>query len=149
MQPAPIGALADPQLAYTQQGYVAVTQVAPKSPGLALLGSFFFPGLGQLINGQVGKGIAMFVAYLVSIALLFVFIGFLLVPAIWIWSMVDAYSGAKQWNARHGILAAERVLGRPTTRSTRPRHDPGPPDGHGVLRLRFVACSSSESSCSA
>ena len=103
--PAPVGALANPQLAYTQQGYVAVTQVAPKSPGLALLGSFFFPGLGQLINGQVGKGIAMFVAYLVSIALLFVFIGFLLVPAIWIWSMVDAYSGAKQWNARHGILS--------------------------------------------
>ena len=104
-QRAPIGALASPQLAYTQQGYVAVTQVAPKSPGLALLASFFFPGLGQLVNGQVGKGIAMFVAYLVSLALLFVFVGFLLVPAIWIWSMVDAYSGAKQWNARHGILS--------------------------------------------
>lgn len=25
--------------------------VAPKSPGLALLASFFIPGLGQLING--------------------------------------------------------------------------------------------------
>ena len=105
VQRAPIGALTNPQLAYTQQGYVAVTQVAPKSPGLALLGSFFFPGLGQLINGQVGKGIAMFVAYLVSIVLLFAIIGFVLVPAIWIWSMVDAYSGAKQWNARHGILS--------------------------------------------
>ena len=103
--PAPMGALPSPQLAYTQQGYVAVTQVAPKSPGLALLGSFFFPGLGQLINGQVGKGVAMFVAYLVSIALLFAIIGFVLVPAIWIWSMVDAYSGATQWNARHGILS--------------------------------------------
>jgi len=104
-QPAPIGALVNPKLAYTQQGYVAVTQVAPKSPGLALLGSFFFPGLGQLINGQAGKGIAMFLAYLFSIALIFVFIGVVLVPAIWIWSMVDAYSGAKEWNARHGILS--------------------------------------------
>ena len=104
-QPVPAGPLANPHLAYTQQGYVAVTQVAPKSPGLALLGSFFFPGLGQLINGQVGKGIAMFVAYLISLVLLFVFIGFVLVPAIWIWSMVDAYSGAKQWNASHGILS--------------------------------------------
>jgi TM2 domain-containing membrane protein YozV len=101
----PTGSLANPQLAYTQQGYVAVTQVAPKSPGLALLGSFFFPGLGQLMNGQVGKGIAMFVAYLISVVLLFVVIGVLLVPAIWIWSMVDAYSGAQQWNARHGILS--------------------------------------------
>lgn len=104
-QHPPTGALATPQLAYTQQGYVAVTRVAPKSPGLALLGSFFFPGLGQLINGQVGKGIAMFVAYLVSIALVLAIIGFVLVPAIWIWSMVDAYSGAQQWNARHGILS--------------------------------------------
>lgn len=105
VQPAPVGPPANPHLAYTQQGYVAVTQVAPKSPGLALLGSFFFPGLGQLVNGQVGKGIAMVVAYLVSLVLLFVLIGFVLVPAIWIWSMVDAYSGAKQWNARHGILS--------------------------------------------
>jgi TM2 domain-containing membrane protein YozV len=104
-QPAQVAGLQTPQLAYTQQGYVAVTQVAPKSPGLALLGSFFFPGLGQLINGQVGKGIAMFAAYLVSLVLLFAFIGFFLVPAIWIWSMVDAYGGAKQWNARHGILS--------------------------------------------
>ena len=103
--PGEVTGLPTPQLAYTQQGYFAVTQVAPKSPGLALLGSFFFPGLGQLINGQVGKGIAMFAAYLVSLVLLFVFIGFVLVPAIWIWSMVDAYSGAKQWNARHGILS--------------------------------------------
>ena len=47
----------------------------------------------------------MFGAYLVSLVLLFVFIGFVLVPAIWIWSMVDAYGGAKQWNARHGILS--------------------------------------------
>ena len=104
-QPDQVAGLPAPQLAYTQQGYVAVTQVAPKSPGLALLGSFFLPGLGQLINGQVGKGIAMFVAYLVSLVLLFVLIGFVLVPAIWIWSMVDAYGGAKQWNAQHGILS--------------------------------------------
>jgi TM2 domain-containing membrane protein YozV len=105
VQPAPIGALANPRLAHTQQGYVAVSQVAPRSPGLALLASFFLPGLGQLVNGQVGKGIAMFVAYLVSLAMIFVFIGVVLAPAIWIWSMADAYSGAKQWNARHGILS--------------------------------------------
>ena len=115
MRPVPTGALANPplanprlaspQLAYTQQGYVAVTQVAPKSPGLALVASFFVPGLGQLVNGQVGKGVAMFFAYVVSLLLLFAFIGFVLAPAVWIWSMVDAYSGAQQWNARHGILS--------------------------------------------
>jgi TM2 domain-containing membrane protein YozV len=105
VQHAPIGSLANPQLAYTQQGYVAVTQVAPKSPGLALLASFFVPGLGQLMNGQAGKGVLMFALYLFSFVLMFVLIGFLTAPAVWIWSMVDAYSGAQQWNARHGILS--------------------------------------------
>ena len=105
VQHAPMGTQANPQLAYTQQGYVAVTQVAPKSPGLALLASFFVPGLGQLINGQAGKGIVMFLLYAFSFVLMFLLIGFLTAPAVWIWSMVDAYRGAQQWNARHGILS--------------------------------------------
>jgi TM2 domain-containing membrane protein YozV len=105
VQPAPIGALAAPQLAYTEQGYVPVTQVAPKSPGLALLGSFVVPGLGQLMNGQVGKGLLLFLAYLVSIVLMLVVIGFFTAFAVWVWAMVDAYGGAQQWNARHGILS--------------------------------------------
>lgn len=102
---APTASLASPQLAYTQQGYVAVTQVAPKSPALALLGSFFVPGLGQLMNGAAGKGVLMFVAYVISLVLILAFIGLFLAPAVWIWSMVDAYGGAQQWNARHGILS--------------------------------------------
>lgn len=105
VQAAPTGSLPSPQLAYTQQGYVAVTQVAPKSPALALLGSFFFPGLGQLMNGEVGKGVLMFLAYVVSLVLILAFVGLFLAPAVWIWSMVDAYGGARQWNARHGILS--------------------------------------------
>lgn len=105
VQPAPVGALAQPRLAYTQDGYVAVTQVAPKSPGLALLGSFVVPGLGQLMNGQVAKGLLTFLAYLVSIVLMFVVIGFFTAFAVWVWAMVDAYGGAQQWNARHGILS--------------------------------------------
>jgi len=32
-------------------------------------------------------------------------IGFLVIPAVWVWGMVDAYQGAKSWNARHGILS--------------------------------------------
>lgn len=102
---APTGSLGGPQLAYTQQGYVAVTQVAPKSPALALLGSFFVPGLGQLMNGQAGKGVLMFLAYVVSLVLILAVVGVFLAPAVWIWSMVDAYGGARQWNARYGILS--------------------------------------------
>jgi TM2 domain-containing membrane protein YozV len=99
------GSLSSPRLAYTQQGYVAVTQVAPKSPALALLGSFFVPGLGQLMNGAAGKGVLMFLAYVISLVLILAFIGLFLAPAVWIWSMVDAYGGARQWNATHGILS--------------------------------------------
>lgn len=103
--PPPNATLAQPQLAYTPAGYVAVSHVAPKSPGLALLASFFLPGLGQLVNGQVAKGLVTLVAFAVSWVLIFALIGFLLLPALWIWSMVDAYTGAQRWNARHGILS--------------------------------------------
>ena len=84
-------------------GYGVV--VAPKSPALALVASFFVPGLGQLINGEIGKGIGMLVGYAVAIVLVIVLIGFVAAPAIWIWSMVDAYQGAQRWNTGHGIIA--------------------------------------------
>ncbi|HMM96296.1 hypothetical protein [Phycicoccus sp.] len=96
-QPAPL--VAGPY------GYAPAVRVAPKSPGVAVIASFFLPGLGQFINGQAGKGVAFLLTYLVSFVLLFVFIGFITLPAVWIWSMVDAYSSAQAWNARHGILS--------------------------------------------
>ena len=80
-------------------------QVAPKSPGLALLGSFFVPGLGQLMNGDAGKGVLLFFLYVLSFFLMFVLIGFLTAPAVWVWGMVDAYGGAQRWNAQRGIVS--------------------------------------------
>ena len=80
-------------------------QVAPKSPGLALLASFFLPGLGQLVNGQAAKGILVFVMWVLSLASILVLVGFLLAPVVWVWSMVDAYSDARRWNARHGVVS--------------------------------------------
>jgi TM2 domain-containing membrane protein YozV len=79
--------------------------VAAKNPGLALVASFFIPGLGSLMNGSVGIGIVIFLSYCVAWASIFVVIGFVLVPAVWVWGMVDGYQGAKKWNARHGILS--------------------------------------------
>jgi TM2 domain-containing membrane protein YozV len=80
-------------------------QVAPKNPGLALVTSFFFPGLGTLMNGQAGKGIGIFVGYAISWVLCLVLIGFIGVFGFWVWGMVDAYQGAKKWNSAHGILS--------------------------------------------
>lgn len=68
---------------------------APKSPGVALLLSFFICGAGQMYNGQVGKGILMLIGFVLTIWL------FGLGLIIYIWSMVDAYSTAKQMNLRY------------------------------------------------
>lgn len=86
-------------------GYAPATRVAPKSAGVAVIASSFLPGLGQFINGQAGKGVAFLLSYFVGFLLLFVFVGILVIPVVWIWSMVDAYSSAQAWNARHGILS--------------------------------------------
>lgn len=80
-------------------------QVSPKNPGLALLASFFIPGLGSLINGSVAIGIIIMIAYFVSWLLIFVIIGIPMLIVIWIWGMIDAYTGAKKWNIAHGILS--------------------------------------------
>jgi hypothetical protein len=32
-------------------------------------------------------------------------VGFLTAPVVWIWGMVDAYSGAQRWNAARGIVS--------------------------------------------
>ncbi len=79
--------------------------VAPKNPGIALVASFFIPGLGSLMNGSAGKGIGIFAGYVVGWMFSFVLIGLPFLFGFWIWGMVDAYNGARSWNARHGILS--------------------------------------------
>jgi uncharacterized protein YegL/TM2 domain-containing membrane protein YozV len=91
---------------YPQQRYQPPPMmVAPRSPALTTLASCFVPGLGSFMNGDVGKGIVILVGYSISIPLMFVVIGFLTAPVFWIWGLVDAYSGAKKWNASHGIVS--------------------------------------------
>lgn len=50
--------------------------------------SFFLPGLGQLIKGEVGRGLLFFVGWAVGLCLL-VFPG----VVVWIWAIKDAYQG--------------------------------------------------------
>ena len=91
-----------------------------KNPGEAVLFSFLIPGVGQMYNGQVGKGVALLLVSTAGAAVAIsaagscnfstdcnntasevlggsVFLG------AWIYSMVDAYSGAKQHNAKLGF----------------------------------------------
>lgn len=69
-----------------------------KNPGVAAVLSFFYCGLGQIYNGQIFKGILMFVAYSISILLMYVMVGFITTPILWIWGMYDAYRKAERLN---------------------------------------------------
>ena len=65
------------------------------NPILPALCSFVIPGAGQAINGDYGKAIALFLGYLVSIGLIFVFIGLLTTPALHLYGVYDAFTSAQ------------------------------------------------------
>ncbi|MBI4494121.1 MAG: zinc-ribbon domain-containing protein, partial [Chloroflexi bacterium] len=69
-----------------------------KSAGLAAVLSFLWCGLGQIYNGQIGKGVVMGVLYLISAILIFLVIGIITTPILWTWGMVDAYRTAERIN---------------------------------------------------
>jgi TM2 domain-containing membrane protein YozV len=77
----------------------SVEFVERKSPGIAAVLSFLFTGLGQIYNGQIGKGIGFVVLGVVFLLTVLVLIGFILYPVFWIYNIYDAYSTAKKINA--------------------------------------------------
>lgn len=89
---------------YYQQPYPGM-MVAPKSPGIAVLASFFIPGLGSMISGRGGLGALILCLYIVSWILTLVLIGFLGVFGFWIWGMIQGYNDAVAWNRGHGIIS--------------------------------------------
>ena len=60
--------------------------------GVPALLSFIFPGLGQVIKGQVGKGVLIMIAQFVFFLLSFVVIGVIPLIILWIWAITDAYN---------------------------------------------------------
>ena len=75
-----------------------------KNPAVATILSFFFMGLGQIYNGQISKAVIFIILYAISIGLMFIIIGFITTPILWIWGMVDANKSAKKINEK---IAAE------------------------------------------
>ena len=69
-----------------------------KNPAISVILSFFFMGLGQIYNGEIGKGILFIISYVISCLLMFVLIGFITTPILWIVGMVDAHSSANKIN---------------------------------------------------
>jgi TM2 domain-containing membrane protein YozV len=79
--------------------------VAPKSPGVALLISFFLPGVGSMYAGSAGLGVIILILWLISLVTVFVVIGWFLAPACWIWGMIAAHMNAQRWNRERGIIS--------------------------------------------
>jgi TM2 domain-containing membrane protein YozV len=67
-----------------------------KNAGLAAVLSAIWPGLGQIYNGEIGKGVATMVLHVINFFLLFVLIGFLTGFAVWVWAIYDAYTVAER-----------------------------------------------------
>jgi TM2 domain-containing membrane protein YozV len=65
-----------------------------KSPGVAAVLSFVFPGLGQVCNGDTGRGILFLIGTLIG-SLLLVIPGLI----IWVYQIYDAYKTAQRMNA--------------------------------------------------
>ena len=72
---------------YRQQVASIASPQASQKHGIPALLSFFIPGLGQMVKGQVGKGILAFIGVGLGIVML-------VIPGvmIWIWQIVDAYN---------------------------------------------------------
>jgi len=69
-----------------------------KNAGLAAVLSFFYMGLGQIYNGQIGKGVFFIILYTISWFLCLVIVGFLTTPIMWVWGMYDAYKTSEKIN---------------------------------------------------
>lgn len=57
--------------------------------GIPALMSFFIPGLGQLIKGQVGKSVILFTAFVVFVISI---VGSPIALILWLWGVYDAYN---------------------------------------------------------
>jgi TM2 domain-containing membrane protein YozV len=73
-----------------------------KSAGLAAVLSFLIPGLGQIYNGQIVKGLIIVVVQAINVALMHVLIGFVSYPIVLVYAIFDAYRSAERINAYAG-----------------------------------------------
>ncbi|ADE36920.1 DUF5683 domain-containing protein [Methanohalophilus mahii] len=72
-----------------------------KSPLIAIILSFIFPGLGQIYIGQQQKGVLFIVIGICLVLMMYILIGIVLYPLFWLYSMYDAYTSATKLNANN------------------------------------------------
>lgn len=57
---------------------------------IAAICNIFICGLGQLVQGRILPAILFFLGMCISWALVWVLIGWILVPIVYIWAIIDA-----------------------------------------------------------
>ncbi|SEK34810.1 zinc ribbon domain-containing protein [Haloferax larsenii] len=65
------------------------------NPFVAGLLSAIFPGLGQLYNRELERALAFAVGIIIATFSTLAFVGFLLVPVVWLFAIYDAYTRAE------------------------------------------------------
>ncbi|NOX44375.1 MAG: hypothetical protein GXO72_01370 [Caldiserica bacterium] len=97
---------------------VAAAQEGPRDPVVYGLASFLIPGLGQYLNGEPDKALVHFlvavaiptVGYYMAVITLNPFLAYVtpLAQLGWsIYSALDAYNVAKEYNRAHGFSLLE------------------------------------------
>ena len=74
-----------------------------RNPIIAAVLSLIVAGLGQIYNGQILKGVLFIVAQIINGLLLYVVIGFITMPLVGLWAVIDAYVVARRHNERYGF----------------------------------------------
>jgi TM2 domain-containing membrane protein YozV len=88
-----------------ESAHPAQPQVVPKNPAVALIVSVFLPGVGSIISGQPTVGTVILVSYALGWVLTLFLVGFVIVPAAWVFGLVHAYQSAQRWNQDHGFTS--------------------------------------------
>ncbi|WP_414837618.1 hypothetical protein ACK3SF_05100 [Candidatus Nanosalina sp. VS9-1] len=66
--------------------------MADRKYGVPAIISLLVPGLGQIIKGEILKGLGIMLALFISGVLTWVLIGFITTPVIFFWQVYDAYN---------------------------------------------------------
>jgi TM2 domain-containing membrane protein YozV len=74
-----------------------------RSPILAAILSLIVAGLGQFYNGETGKGVIFMVIQFINGALTAVLIGWILLPIVGLWAILEAYMTARHNDERYGF----------------------------------------------
>jgi TM2 domain-containing membrane protein YozV len=67
--------------------------------------SLFLPGVGSMVNGSAGMGIAILVTWIVGVATAWLGVGLVVIAGAWVWGVVDGALSADRWNRAHGIIS--------------------------------------------